>query len=153
MNPFPKALCSTGICQILCFSIHTFFLLFVCFPISLPTGLMPVSSSSSSCCFCRCNSSYLLCVVLSAQQVSSSARRCMVFRWRLQPFLSFPILRHILQNTCRLFVFVFFFIFYYCSLIFFFFFFFLSFFFSSLMVWLVFLCSRTWYASTLLALP
>ena len=44
-----------------------------------PTGLMPVSSSSSSWCFFPCSSSYLFRVVLSVQQVSVSLqdeRRC-----------------------------------------------------------------------------
>ena len=35
----------------------------------------------------------------------------MVFLWQLKPFLYFPILHHILQNTCRLFRVVIFFLF------------------------------------------
>ena len=54
--------------------------------------------------------------------------------------LSFSIFfHHILQNTYRLF----------CLVFFIFLFFFLSFF----MVWLLWLCPRTWYASISLALP
>ena len=64
------------------------FLLFDCFLVSLPTGLMTVSSSSS-CCFVRATG---ICY--------SSARIICCSSWSL----SFPILHHILQNTCRSFV-------------------------------------------------
>ena len=83
----------------LIYIILIFIIVYICSLIFLPTGLMPVFSSPSSC-FRPWNSS------------SCS--------------LSFPILHHVLHNTCRLFRFVFFF----------------SFFFPFLfVVWLVFVCS------------
>ena len=51
-------------------SFFLLFFIFICSLLSLPTGVMPVSSSSSSCCFCPCSICYLLRVVSSAQQVS-----------------------------------------------------------------------------------
>ena len=106
--------------------------------------LMRVSSSSSSC-FCPCNNNrYLVRVVLSVQQtavccllrVALSVQQVSI---RLQHVgccscsLSFPILlRHILHNTCRVVCFLFFIIF-----------------FHGLSCFVVLLCSRTRYASTL----
>ena len=55
-----------------CRSFSCFIFFFVCSLTSLPTGLVPVSSSSSSCWFCPSNSSYLLCAGASAQQQLSS---------------------------------------------------------------------------------
>ena len=90
--------------------------------------------------FCPCySSSYLVraCHV----RATGILFRMLFF---LQPFLSLPIfLRHILQNTCRWFRFVFF-------ILFFFFLFLTSVFF---VVWLVLLRSRTRYASISFDLP
>ena len=54
------------------FFFFLFFPSFVCFLISLPTDLLPLSSSSS-CCFCPQNSSYFLRVVLSVRQHNNSS--------------------------------------------------------------------------------
>ena len=131
-------------------------------PLCAPTatGIMPVSSSSSSyyfrpceqylsstCCFVSCNRSYLLRVFLSI--CSSSAR--LLFSL-LQSFLAFPFpYRVTFFRTPTYLLFCFFFFFFKYFLLF-------SlddtFNLKSLFVaWLVLLCSRTGYSGTLLALP
>ena len=70
---------------------------------SLFVLFLSVKQQLSSVLFGPCNRHPFLLII--HQHV------CMVFRWQLQHFLSFPILlHHILQETCRLFCFFFFFL-------------------------------------------
>ena len=122
--------------------------LFVCSLISLPTGLMAASSSSSTCCFvretalisfelfCPCDISYLL-RVLSVQQVSVPLQHVCCYSCTLKASLSDLLASHCSKHlSFVLFCFVFFFSF-------------LPFLWSGL-----FCCVLvTWYARISLALP
>ena len=111
-----KAVAMTLVVLLACFVLFAVFLsLFPYF--SLPAGLMPVSSSSSSFCFVRAAvvcclflfSTYVFCLYrLSSSSSSSSccfvraAVICSRIYAVLAAFLIF--LHHILQNSCRLFL-------------------------------------------------
>ena len=87
-----------------------FFVLFLSVKQQLSPSWFVLATAVISFVVCPCNKYYLFLF---------STYVCMVFLWQLQPFLSFPILHHILQNICRLFCFAFL----YHFLLFFFFFF------------------------------
>ena len=78
-----------------------FFFLFDCSLISLPAGLMPVSSSSFSCCFVRATVSYFLPrrVVLSVQQQLLTSSCCFV---RATGILSVPLQHACCCSSCSL---------------------------------------------------